>query len=83
MARNVTLPDDVRTWPYYPIEMPVTKDGQGPASVEKGEAHEITYEVWSRDFVETLGPFDNLPDAINLAITLSVTALKEGFYRGL
>lgn len=60
---------DVRRWPYYPIEMPVTDDGKGPATVGK-DAVKITYEVWDRLY-NSHGSFDNLPDAINEAMRLS------------
>jgi hypothetical protein len=57
-------PLDTRTWPYYPIIMPL-KDGQGPASDE--ECDRITWEVWDR-FYNSVGSFDYLPDAINDAM---------------
>jgi hypothetical protein len=60
---------DVRKWFYYPIEMPITSDGQGPATVGV-DAAAITYEVWDRLF-NTHGSFDNLPDAINEAMRLN------------
>ncbi|CAB4138954.1 hypothetical protein UFOVP346_9 [uncultured Caudovirales phage] len=43
-SRRPTM-DDVRKWFHYPIEMPVTADGQGPATVGQ-DAAKITYEVW-------------------------------------
>jgi len=54
-------PHDVRTWPYYPVIMPL-KDGRGPAS--DAECDKITWEVWDR-FCNSVGTFDYLPDAIN------------------
>jgi len=68
----MSLPLDVRQWPYYPITMPITADGRGPASVEKGEARALTWEVWSQDLSQTFGPFEYLPDAINEAMRLSI-----------
>jgi hypothetical protein len=61
--------DDVRTWYYYPIEMPLSADGQGPATVGV-DAAKITYEVWDRALT-THASFDNLPDAINEAMRLN------------
>ena len=60
-------PTNVRTWPYYPITMPL-KQGQGPASDE--ECDEITWEVWDH-FCNSHSSHDNLPDAINEAMRLT------------
>ena len=67
----MTLPEDVRKWSHYPIVMPLTAEGNGPASEEKGEVRKITWEVWSQDLSESHGPFEFLPDAINEAMRLS------------
>jgi hypothetical protein len=64
------ISNDVRQWAYYPIIMPLTSEGNGPASVENGEVRELSWEVWSRDLSESFGPFDNLCDAINESIRL-------------
>jgi hypothetical protein len=64
---------DVRRWSYYPIEMPVNSDGQGPATVGV-DAVAITYEVWDKLF-NTHASFDNLFDAINEAMRLNT--IKE------
>lgn len=56
---------DCRTWFYYPIEMPITKEGFGPASYD--ECHSIMYEVWDRE-LNSVSSHRNLPDAINEAI---------------
>lgn len=71
-ARGV--PTDCRKWDCYPIEMPLTKDGHGPAIPGRDEIARITYEVWDRT-LETHASFDNLPDAINEAMRLSLAAL--------
>lgn len=68
------LPSDVRQWFYYPIEMPLTEDGQGPATVGK-DAARITYEVWDV-LLNTHGSFDNLPDAINEAMRLNMLSVS-------
>lgn len=63
------LPPDIRQWPFYPIEMPLTAKGDGPAKVGR-DAVKITYEVWDRA-CKSHASCDNLPDAINEAIRLS------------
>jgi len=60
---------DVRKWFYYPIEMPLSADGNGPAKVGT-DAVNITYEVWDV-LLNTHASFDNLPDAINEAMRLN------------
>ena len=60
---------DVRKWFYYPIEMPLTCDGQGPATVGV-DAASISYEVWDI-LLNTHSSHDNLPDAINEAMRLN------------
>jgi hypothetical protein len=65
-------PADVRTWPYYPIEMPL-KDGQGPAT--HADCDQITYEVWDH-FYNSYSSFEHLPDAINEAMRLSTLLLS-------
>lgn len=60
---------DCRKWFHYPIEMPVTAEGQGPATVGV-DAAKITYEVWD-ELLRSHASFDNLPDAINEAMRLN------------
>ncbi len=67
--------EDCRKWFYYPIEMPLSKDGQGPATIGQ-DAEYITYEVWDVLF-NTHGSFNNLPDAINEAIRLNTLLESE------
>ena len=62
-------PLNIRTWPFYPIEMPLTGDGKGPATVGI-DAAEITYEVWDA-FCNSYGSHKYLPDAINQAMALT------------
>lgn len=57
-------------WFYYPIVMPLSADGNGPASVEKGEARKLTWEVWDQEFT-THGSFEILSDAIDKAMELN------------
>jgi hypothetical protein len=61
--------EDVRKWLYYPIIMPITADGKGPATVG-ADAVEIVFEVWDQLY-NTHASFDNLPDAINEAMRLN------------
>lgn len=61
---------DVRRWFYYPIEMPVTAEGMGPATVGD-DADRITYEVWDV-LLNSHSSHDNLPDAINEAMRLNM-----------
>lgn len=68
---------DVRRWYFYPIEMPLTEDGQGPATVGI-DAARLSYEVWDV-CLNKHASFDNLPDAINEAIRLNAAlAAMEG-----
>ena len=60
---------DCREWFYFPIEMPLHKNGKGPATVGV-DAASITYEVWDR-LLNTHASFDNLYDAINEAMRLN------------
>lgn len=62
-------PLNVRTWPFFPIEMPITAEGEGPATIGD-DASKITYEVWDH-FCNSYGSHDYLPDAINQALTLT------------
>lgn len=66
---------DVRQWWHYPIEMPLSADGQGPATVGV-EAARITYEVWDQLLVSHAS-FDNLPDAINEAMRLNAAIPED------
>ena len=70
---TVGVPTDCRRWPYYPIPMPFTKDGKGPATIGV-DAESISYEVWDCVY-NSYASFDNLPDAINEAMRLSIASL--------
>jgi hypothetical protein len=58
---------DCRKWRFYPVEMPLTPDGQGPAIPGRDLIGSLTYEVWDRELT-SWATFDNLPDAINYAM---------------
>jgi hypothetical protein len=66
---------DVRKWFYFPIEMPLTSDGQGPATVGV-DAVTISYEVWDV-YLSTHSSHDNLPDAISEAMRLNALLERE------
>jgi hypothetical protein len=64
---------DIRTWPYYPIIMPL-KEGKGPAT--DIECDEITFEVWDH-FCNSFGSYKYLSDAINEAMRLTKEFLDD------
>ena len=66
-------PLDVRTWPYFPITIPL-QCGEGPVPDE--ECDEITYAVWDH-FCNSYGSYKCLPDAINEALRLTKELLHE------
>lgn len=76
-AKRIVLdhydPVDVRTWPYFPIIMPL-KDGYGPADAE--DCDKITWEVWD-PLCDSYGSFACLSDAINTAIRLTLQFIEE------
>lgn len=67
LVRKYYDPLNVRTWPFYPIIMPL-KEGQGPATYQ--ECDEITFEVWDH-FAGSHGSHEYFPDAINQAMKLT------------
>lgn len=72
---TVTLPKGVRNRWFYVIVMPLTADGNGPASEENGEIRKLTWEVWNQ-FCDVFGSFDCLPDAIDKAEELNAEMLQ-------
>ena len=67
-------PGDVRTWFYFPIYMPLDKDGNGPET-RPDRVRKETWEVWDA-CCETYGSFDNLYDSMNLAMNLQQKLLE-------
>lgn len=65
---------NTRTWWFFPLEMPVTKEGKGPATVGE-DATSILYEVWDQN-LNTYDTFQYLPDAINKAMELNKKLLQ-------
>jgi hypothetical protein len=74
-AGCAVVPSDIRRSFFYPIEMPLSEDGQGPAKVGV-DATQITYEVWDQ-LLNSHGSHENLPDAINQAIALNSCAASQ------
>ncbi len=52
---------------YYPIEMPLTKEGMGPATIGE-DAAKMTYEVWEAATLRTVSSHEYLSDAMAAAI---------------
>lgn len=75
IIKNSFKLEDCRTWFFKPIEMPLTKDGNGPATVGE-DAAKIVYEVWDI-FCHSYATFDYLPDAINYSISANLELMKE------
>jgi hypothetical protein len=68
-------PMNIRTWPFYVIEIPLNIEGQGPATVGF-DAVDMTYEVWDH-FCNSYGSHPYLPDAINQALKLTKELLAD------
>lgn len=68
------LPDNIRIWSHFPIQMPLNADGEGPAAVGD-DAVDIAYEVWDQ-VLTSHNTFGNLADAINCAMRLTKEELK-------
>ena len=62
-------PGDVRTWFFYPIYMPLNKNGEGPETRPERVRKE-TWEVWDI-WVSSYSSHEYLPAAINEAIRLN------------
>jgi hypothetical protein len=52
-----------RAWSHYPIEMPLTKSGAGPAKLGV-DADRMSYEVWEAETYRTISDHTTLPNAI-------------------
>jgi hypothetical protein len=59
----------LKDWRHYPIDLPVTADGKGPAIIGEDAAY-MTYEVWD-DACISHGLFTTMRAAINLAMRLN------------
>lgn len=67
----------MRKWWYFPIIMPLTKEGHGPASND--EVSEITFEVWDQELTSHAS-HKYLADAVDDAISRNEAraALQKG-----
>lgn len=70
------LDPDMRKWFYYPIVMPINKEGHGPASEESGDIWKIKWEVWDQETI-THGSYDYLFEAVNEAMRLELERLAK------
>lgn len=66
-------PLNVRTWPYFPVVMPL-KAGKGP--VKDANCDEITWEIWDQ-FCDSVASYKYLPDAINHALRLNKRLMED------
>jgi len=73
-VRNHYDPLQPASWPYYIIEMPLTKDGHGPA--EYPDVHEMTFEVWDR-ICGSHGSFSSVHKALVKALALNAELMGE------
>lgn len=58
---------------FYPIVMPLTKDGIGPAAMN--EVDKLSFEVWDQ-YCTSHASFDHLPSAVDLANVLNTAFQK-------
>lgn len=56
-----------RRWAAYPIIMPITKDGRGPATIGE-DADSVLFEVWDATTLSAISSHEHLPDAIEAAL---------------
>jgi ADP-ribose pyrophosphatase YjhB (NUDIX family) len=75
LEAQVASMENVRGWQYFPIMMPLTAKGDGPATIGH-DATQIKFEVWDQA-LETYGSFEFLPDAINEAMRLNRKAMLD------
>jgi hypothetical protein len=59
----------LREWRHYPIDMPLTAEGMGPATIGV-DAASVVYEVWDENCTSH-GAFPNLRAALDLAMRLN------------
>lgn len=62
-------------WFYYPMILPVTEDGDGPAIIGD-DAAKLVYEVWDQELTSH-GSFDTLYQAINKAMELEAKRINS------
>lgn len=80
---KMIIPEDPRMRMYYPIVIPVNKDGQGPCDLS--EIAELTWEVWDQ-FLVSFGSYSYLQDAIivteNLNYQYHVVGIRKEHQHG-
>jgi hypothetical protein len=59
----------LKGWRHYPIDMPLTAEGMGPATIGV-DAASVVYEVWDENCTSH-GAFPNLREALDLAMRLN------------
>jgi hypothetical protein len=59
----------LKQWRHYPIDMPLTAEGMGPATIGF-DAASVIYEVWDENCT-SYGAFPQLRQAIELAMRLN------------
>lgn len=67
---------DVRTWPYFAIDIPVNEEGYGPVNYDA--ADKVKWHVWDHSG-GTHGSYDYLSDAQNKAFELSCPHFGRNF----
>lgn len=73
ILRKSYVANDPTTWPFYPIVMPMTKDGQGPAT--GADIHTIYFEVWDK-FCNAYVVGASQPAAIKAAMMMNEELFK-------
>lgn len=54
---------DMRLLPFYIVDMPLNKDGKGPAEIGK-DAASMSYQIWDARTLETVSEHESLSDAV-------------------
>lgn len=71
------VPSNSRLWAYYPIMIPYTRNGHGPATIGV-DAATVQWEVWEADTHRCVGVHDYLSSALNQAIALTQRFYETG-----
>jgi hypothetical protein len=69
------LPLNMAQWPFYPVDVPLNQDGEGPVSIR--EAVKISYQVWDAVTFLEVATFDTPREALESAMKLTRVALCE------
>lgn len=68
-VRQIYDPLRPTTWPYFIIEMPLDRDGNGPAEIGK-DAYTLDVQVWDR-ICGCHGSFGSISQALTEALRLN------------